>query len=309
LVAIYCFHMNFIYVLSLSNCWIYIYLFNQCISPLTLWVLIRNNNWSSWFNATLSNILVWSWRSVVLVKETKVHKENHRPAASHLQALSHNVVSCTSGLSGIRTHNVRGDMHWLNILLGCNLLFSYEFHLRVFFIQLLDLHLLIQSVHITSNVVSSNPVDRSHWPQPLGHRGAYFKMRHMWRNNNWSSWFNATLSNILVWSWRSVVLVKETKVHKENHYNLVEEGGCMFSEISEWPQVINNNILLGCNLLFSYEFHLRVFFIQLLDLHPFPPFKSHSCHGFLKFIDVQFASFKHSFTHFRRVVFSIRCRT
>jgi hypothetical protein len=26
-----------------------------------------------------------------------------------------------------------------------------------FFIQLLDLHLLIQSVHITSNVVSSNP--------------------------------------------------------------------------------------------------------------------------------------------------------
>jgi hypothetical protein len=28
----------------------------------------------------------------------------------------------------------------------------------------------------------------------------------------------------------------------------------MFSEISEWPQVINNNNLLDCNLLFSYEF-------------------------------------------------------
>jgi hypothetical protein len=65
-------------------------------------------------NATLSNILVWSWRSVLLVKETKVHKENHWPAASRWQTLSHNVVSSTSGLSGIRTHNVRGDMHWLH---------------------------------------------------------------------------------------------------------------------------------------------------------------------------------------------------
>jgi hypothetical protein len=50
-------------------------------------------------------------------------------------------------------------------------------------------------------------------------------------------------------------------------YNLVEEGGCMLSEISDWPQVININILLGCNLLFSYEFYLFVSFIQLLDLH------------------------------------------
>jgi hypothetical protein len=50
-------------------------------------------------------------------------------------------------------------------------------------------------------------------------------------------------------------------------YNLVEEGGCMFSEISDWPQVININILLECNLLFSYEFYLCISFIQLLDLH------------------------------------------
>ena len=45
----------------------------------------------------------------------------------------------------------------INILLGCNLLFSYEFYLFVSFIQLLDLHLPMQSVHITSNVASSNP--------------------------------------------------------------------------------------------------------------------------------------------------------
>jgi hypothetical protein len=48
-------------------------------------------------------------------------------------------------------------------------------------------------------------------------------------------------------------------------YNLVDEGGSMFSEISDWPQVININILIDCNLLFSYEFHLRVSFTQLLD--------------------------------------------
>ena len=50
-------------------------------------------------------------------------------------------------------------------------------------------------------------------------------------------------------------------------YSPVNEGGSMFSEISEWTQIININVLLDCNLLFSYELHLRVSFIQLLDLH------------------------------------------
>jgi hypothetical protein len=39
-------------------------------------------------NATFNNISVISWRSVLLVKETG---ENHRPATSHGQTLSHNV--------------------------------------------------------------------------------------------------------------------------------------------------------------------------------------------------------------------------
>jgi hypothetical protein len=37
------------------------------------------------FNATFNNILVISWRSVLLVEETEVSWENHRPATSHLQ--------------------------------------------------------------------------------------------------------------------------------------------------------------------------------------------------------------------------------
>jgi hypothetical protein len=44
------------------------------------------------FKATFNNISVISWRSVLLMEEIR---ENHRPVASHCQALSHNVVSST----------------------------------------------------------------------------------------------------------------------------------------------------------------------------------------------------------------------
>jgi hypothetical protein len=37
------------------------------------------------FNATFNNISVISWRSVLLVEETGVPEENHRPVASHWQ--------------------------------------------------------------------------------------------------------------------------------------------------------------------------------------------------------------------------------
>jgi len=39
-----------------------------------------------WFmvcNVTFNNILVISWRSVLLMEETGVPGENHRPVASH----------------------------------------------------------------------------------------------------------------------------------------------------------------------------------------------------------------------------------
>jgi hypothetical protein len=57
------------------------------------------------FNATFNNISAISWRSVLLVEETRVPGENHRHAA----ILSHNVVSSTPCLSWIQTHNDSGD--------------------------------------------------------------------------------------------------------------------------------------------------------------------------------------------------------
>jgi len=41
------------------------------------------------FNATFNNIAVISWQSVLLVEETGVPVENHRPVTSHWPTLSH----------------------------------------------------------------------------------------------------------------------------------------------------------------------------------------------------------------------------
>ena len=54
-------------------------------------------------NVIFNYIAVILWRSVLLVEETGVPGENHRPAASHWQALSYNVVSTTLHHKRIRT--------------------------------------------------------------------------------------------------------------------------------------------------------------------------------------------------------------
>jgi hypothetical protein len=66
------------------------------------------------FNATFNNISVIWWWSALLVEETGVPAENHQSVTSHWQTSSHNVVLSTPHLSGIRTHNVSGDTHWLH---------------------------------------------------------------------------------------------------------------------------------------------------------------------------------------------------
>ena len=44
------------------------------------------------FNATFNNISVTLWRSVILVGETGLPREIHRPIASHWQILSHKSI-------------------------------------------------------------------------------------------------------------------------------------------------------------------------------------------------------------------------
>ena len=59
-------------------------------------------------NATFNNISVISWWSILLVEETTVLRENHRPVwqASYWQIWSHSVVSSTPRMNDIQTHNV-----------------------------------------------------------------------------------------------------------------------------------------------------------------------------------------------------------
>ena len=44
---------------------------------------VEFDGWFKVFNATFNNISVISWQSVLLVEETGVPAENHRPATSH----------------------------------------------------------------------------------------------------------------------------------------------------------------------------------------------------------------------------------
>ena len=55
------------------------------------------------FNTNFDNISVISWRSVLLVEETR---ENHRPAASHWKLYQIHLT-----INRIRTHNLGGDRH------------------------------------------------------------------------------------------------------------------------------------------------------------------------------------------------------
>jgi hypothetical protein len=61
------------------------------------------------FTATLNNISVISWQSVLLLEETTNKTEKTTDLSKVTE--SHNVVWSILRLSGIRTHNVSGDRY------------------------------------------------------------------------------------------------------------------------------------------------------------------------------------------------------
>ena len=64
------------------------------------------------FNATFNNISVISLRSVLLVEESGEPGENYRPATSHCQNLSHNVVSSTPRHCILRLLTYQSPVTW-----------------------------------------------------------------------------------------------------------------------------------------------------------------------------------------------------
>ena len=63
------------------------------------------------FRVTFINIPAMSWRSVLLVEETGVPGENHRPAASHCHTLSHNVILSIPRHKRDSNSQLCGDIH------------------------------------------------------------------------------------------------------------------------------------------------------------------------------------------------------
>ena len=103
------------------------------------------------FNATFNNISVILWQSVLLVEETG---EAHRPDASHLQTLSHNVVLSTPPLSTARLELTTLVVIGTDCIGSCKSI-NCTITTTITPGKIRDV-ILIKLVHIVNNIVNQN---------------------------------------------------------------------------------------------------------------------------------------------------------
>jgi hypothetical protein len=149
-----------------------------------------------------NNISVISWRSVLLVEETGGPRENHRPAASHWQTLSYNVV-------------------WrLHLAMKITIQYCASLHQEERFGPLIEVPVPRQDMN--TYICQGCWFSLCFYDFLIGFWncsdsvvifGFHFRMMIWFR----FLVFNATFSNISAISWRPVLVVEEAGVPGENH--------------------------------------------------------------------------------------------